>query len=279
MNPAPLIRTLALPLALLAAPALAAPAPGELPLHIEATGTAVPDIALVTLRVSGSGKDEATAKADLAERRNSLLTALDNLGVAAGDRRNVDDTTDPAMTRVDVVAPAAYPDAQDAAREAAQDAAEAAVDAADAAACSAAYKSRKRAKACMDEPKLEMSETWLVTVRKPEALAKLREMDGAGFELTSPYRPAMQYSNPAAARDAAVAKALANAREEADRYARALGYRVVRIERVSNTKPAINLPDVMGAISMMDNRETREQAFRMGSMTAGIAVDFVMVPK
>lgn len=279
MNPASLIRTLALPLALLAAPALAAPAPGEVPLHIEATGTAVPDIAVVTLRISGSGKDAAEAAADLAERRKAMLAALDKLGVAADDRRTLDAATEPSKVIVDAVAPAAYPDAQDAARAAAEDAADAAVEAAKAAACSAAYKSKKRAQACMDEPKLETSEAWLVTLRKPEALTRLREMDGGGFELTSPYRPVMQYSNPAGARDAAVAKALANAREEADRYARALGYRVVRIERVSNTKPAINLPDVMGAFGMMDNRESREQAFQQSSMTAGIAVDFVMVPK
>ncbi len=279
MNPAPLIRSLALPLALLATPALAAPAPGELPLHIEATGTAMPDIAVVTLRIDGSGKDEASAMADLAERQRMMFTALDGLGVAAGDRRNLDEAADAADRKVDVVAPAVYPGAEDAARDAARVAAAVAADAAHDATCSAIHQSKKQARECMEEPKSEVSEVWLVTLRKPEMLRRLRELDGGGFEITSPYRPAMQYSNPAAARDAAVAKALANARDEADRYARALGYRVVRIERVSNTKPAINLPDVMSAFATMDNRETREQAFQMGSMTAGIAVDFVMVPK
>lgn len=100
------------------------------------------------------------------------------------------------------------------------------------------------------------------------------------FSRTSYRTPTVIYlqRDPAQARDAAVAKAIAQARADADRYAAAMGYRVVRVVRVSNAKPALNLPDLIGFVSTIDRR-TGDSERIMATVWAGVAIDFVIAPK
>lgn len=100
------------------------------------------------------------------------------------------------------------------------------------------------------------------------------------FSRTSYSQPRVIYAqrNPAEARDEAVAKAIAQARTEADRYASAMGYKVVRITRVSNAKPVLNVPDLVQMIFNFDRR-TGDSERLMAAVWAGVAIDFVIAPK
>lgn len=100
------------------------------------------------------------------------------------------------------------------------------------------------------------------------------------FSRTSYRAPTVVYAqrDPAAARDEAVTRAIAQARIEADRYAGAMGYKVVRVVRVSNTKPVLNVPDLMQFISNVDRR-TGDSERLMATVWAGVAIDFVIAPK
>jgi hypothetical protein len=56
----------------------------------------------------------------------------------------------------------------------------------------------------------------------------------------------------------------------------------VRITRVSNAKPSLNLPDIMGLIGGMAMRgrsEREEMRAMVGATMAGAAIDFVIAPK
>lgn len=247
---------LALPLAVLALPLHAAPAPAaiEIPLHIEATAAAVPDGMMAVVRIHARGASQEAARAALDSQRKAMEAALTQLGVADSDRRKL-----PDITSIDM-SPGAM----------------AAVDAAMEASCG-----KKKCKNVKFEPPQDFTadEEWQVTLRQSDAMLYLQAQAGEQFEVIPVDGGGTFYADPAKARDGAVAKAIATARAEADRYAAALGYKVLRIERVSNTKPALNLPDIVSTFAMMDKRATREAFFQQGSMTVGVAIDFVIAPK
>jgi len=114
-----------------------------------------------------------------------------------------------------------------------------------------------------------------------DSLDRLEEVRAKAREFSSDdYRtPRVIYvqRDPVAARDEAVAKAIKNARAEADRYAAAMGYRVIRVVRVSNAKPALNLPDVFSFISSIDRTGPNDRV--TAAVWAGAAIDFVIAPK
>ena len=251
--------------AMLPVPALAAP--GEITLHIEATGEVAPDMAIVTIELSGRGGSEAEALAQLDKDRSDLLAALGKLGIGKADiemQPIEQDTTASFVVTVNTT------DTPRAAADAAEEAAEAACIAAGAKKCS--KQARKR-------PSVVKQQTLIVTVRKLDALDAVTA--SGGLESAYARRRNVRYtmSNPGAAREQAVAKAIANARAEAETYARAIGYQVVRIERVSNSKPALNLPDVVALIATIDSAANQPARLGVGSVTVGAAIDFVVAPK
>ncbi len=248
-----------LPLALMAATAqAAAPGPGEISLHIETTATAAPDAAMVVIRIEGEGATQDEARAALDVRRGAMIDTLAKLGVEEKDRLKLPETANISMVEsAEAYATVAPP--------------------CDGSKC----KRRKGQDAAVPPPRavFDANEEWQVTLRKPEAIFQLKALDGAQFRVTPVEGPGTFYADPEQARVKAIAEAIADAREEADRYAKALGYKVLRIERVSNAKPALNMPDIIGTFMMMDKRSTREAFFQQGSMTVGVAIDFVIAPK
>lgn len=249
---------LALPLAAIAAPLHAAPAPnaGEVALHIEATASAAPDGAMAVVRIEGQGASEDAARAALDAPRAELNRALGELGVADKDRIKLPQTEEVSMTQ-DVV------------------------DAAVAACAPKKCKPRKGQEPMVAPPQAQYSanEEWQIILHQPQAMARLSAIEGENLHVIPVDGPATFYADPVKAREEAIAKAIANARTEADRYAAALGYKVLRIERVSNGKPALNLPDMISTFAMLDKRAAREAFFQQGSMTVGVAIDFVIAPK
>ncbi|WP_176399701.1 SIMPL domain-containing protein [Novosphingobium sp. B 225] len=249
-----------LPLALMTATAqAAAPAPGEISLHIETTATAVPDTAFVIIRITGQGPTREEARAALDAPRAEMNRALGELGVAEKDRIKLPETVEVSMVE-SVEAVAIIPDADCGARK---------------------CKSRKGQEPMVAPPRsvFDANEEWQITMHQPQGMARLSAIEGENLRVTPVEGAGTFYSDPAKARDEAVAKAFADAREEADRYARALGYKVVRIERVSNAKPALNMPDIIGTFAMLDKRAAREAFFQQGTMAVGVAIDFVIAPK
>ncbi len=259
--PLPLLTSAALlPLALMAAPAqAAAPAPGEISLHIETTATAAPDAAMVIVRIEGQGASQDAARAALDAPRAEMNRALGDLGVTQKDRIKLPETV--AINTIESVE---------------------AVATVPAAACAPKKcKSRKGQEPTVAPPQsvFDANEEWQIILRQPQAMIRLSAIEGENLRVTPVEGAGTFYADPAKAREDAIAKAITNAREEADRYAKALGYRVVRIERVSNAKPALNMPDIIGTFMMMDKRATRDAMLQQGTMTVGVAIDFAIAPK
>lgn len=100
------------------------------------------------------------------------------------------------------------------------------------------------------------------------------------FSRTSYRTPTVIYvpRDPAQAQDEAVARGIAKARAQADRYAAAMGYKVVRIARVSNAMPGLSLPDLFGFIGQLGPR-AGDNELVIATTWAGVAIDFVIAPK
>lgn len=244
------------------APLAAQPlAAGEVALHIETTAQVPPDTAMVPINLVGTGKDEKAAAADLKQKEAELMAGLARLDIA---RSKVEFAADDEPRYAEIVA-------AETSRDAGRDAACAATEPTDAG--FAACVSDKRA--------ARTSRMATITV---EDLIKLNEVRALGG--SDDYYPLSQMQlytrDPAAAKAKAVQQAIAQARAEAETYAAAMGYRVVRITRVSNAKPSLNLPDIMGLIGGMAMRgrsEREEMRAMVGATMAGAAIDFVIAPK
>lgn len=241
-------------------------APGEIELHIEALGRIPADTAVVPLQVVGHGKEAAAAKADLANKEAAVYASLARLGIPRAKIAPGKDI-EPQYP----VAETAYGVACDAAASPADSAAAAA--AASVMGCDAV------------PPVATASRTLMVTV---EDLNKLPEVTKLATDDNYFVSQGSFYArDPAAAHTAAVAKAITSARAEAEAYAAAMGYRVVRIIRLGNTKPEINWPDLMMLAGGFDtsgspgseNAALYELRAMVAAHYAGAAVDFVIAPK
>lgn len=245
-------------------------APGEIELHIEAVGHVAPDTAIVPINLAGTGKDATAAAADLKRKEAELLASLGKLGIAR-DKAEFAKDDDPRYAEVQAVELAGN---------------EAASDAARAGACAAAAAAEPGAASITDDcagrtPETRVTRMVTIIVEDLTMLSAVTALGGGDN-----YYPGTQMSlftrDPAASKARAVSQALAAARAEADTYAAALGYRVVRITRVSNAKPALNLPDIMGligGIALRGRSEREEMRGAIGATTAGAAMDFVIAPK
>lgn len=252
------MRWMLAPLALIAGIGLAQAqplAPGEVELHIEALGTVAPDTAMVPINLVGTGPTEAAAKADLARKEKELLVGLAVLGIAKDKARFADDS-EPRY---------------------------AAVSAAVAPPMVAAHPGTAPVEPNEVPVQAEIQTMRMVTITV-EDLSKV----GSVTELSSSddYYPVTQQNlyvrDPDAARIRAAELAIASARGEADVYAAALGLRVVRMVRVSNAKPGLNLTDivaVLGGSGAFARGRREEMQMLAGGVTAAAQVDFVLAPK
>ena len=267
-------------LSLLAAPvSVEAAKPAEVELHIETTAQIGPDRAVVPIEITGSGETEAAARADLRKEEDKLMAALAAKGIDAAKvkAQGADSGKDPIT----------FAAAEDlaASEGAACAAADAAAAASDAAAAPAPRKGKSAAMAkvydaCGAALNQVASKTLLVTLDDPGKIEQLQGLSNRDGYSRTRLRPVFSQSDPAAARKKARAEALAKANAEADAYAAALGYRVVRIVRVSNAKPSINMSDMFGFIATMDDRSGRMQpSWFSATVIESVAVDYVMVAK
>ena len=86
-------------------------------------------------------------------------------------------------------------------------------------------------------------------------------------------------SDPAAARKSAREQAIAKARGEADAYAAAMGYHVVRLTQVSNVSPPFSMRDMQKIAGYADMAGNNLQpSFFASAAYATVALDFVIAP-
>lgn len=259
-------------------PTSAVAKPNEIELHIEATVQAAPDRVILPLEVIGTGESDAGAKADLQKNEAELMDGLSKLGIDQGKVRPAERDTNGAglIEFVDVGA------GDCAAGSAAAEAAAAVGDA-------GARKSSKRrnaaaqgamdAAACAASPAVTVRKTLLVEVSDFSLIPEISAQASAAAS-SGRVRPVYSQSDPIAARKKARDQAIAKARAEAEGYAEALGYKVVRIARVSNARPSINLQDVVTFFIGIDDRSNRMQpSWFASNIIESVAIDFVLAPK
>ena len=85
-------------------------------------------------------------------------------------------------------------------------------------------------------------------------------------------------SDPAAAKARAVAMAVAKAQAEAEAYAAAVHRHVGAVLRVANTKPAINLPNIMDMFLRMEGARDPAGKQAISATTAAVQVDYQLLP-
>lgn len=249
------------------AEAAKAPPPAEVILHIDANAAVPPDQAKVTIALAGKGATEAEAKADLAAKQKALGEGLGQMGIGGAAVEHGAATRDPS-TLDPIAVEAAY---------AAEDAAYAAADAA-----GPAVRAPKRKGAAQEAARpIFVTAPTTITLNdltKLDALRALGELNGTrAYQFQRGVR--FTTSNPQAARKAAREQALAKARREADEYAASLGHKVVRIARVSNSSPPINMGDIYGLFGMFDTMPERFMPSYYGATTnVSVAIDFVIAP-
>ena len=276
------------PLALTAISLLAVAAPaqadksdagGEVALHIDAEAAVPPNRAEMSVTLTGTGATKEEALSDLRAKQASLTKSLSGAGLTSTSIKSLDpvksnDITDEAVVDEVVVS------ADDAAAEAAV-----------AATCKdkgtklvnikPAPSDVKRLSCKPSMPKVAYEAVSLITVSD---LAQLEKVQAATAETGVPtYR---SYSgthyftaDPAAANKAAREQAIAKARSEADGYAAALGYHVVRVTHVSNASPPFNMRDLQKIASYADmSRNTLQPSFFASAAYATVGIDFVIAP-
>jgi uncharacterized protein YggE len=258
------------------APLAAQPlAAGEVALHIEATAQVPPDTAIVPINLVGTGQDAKAAAADLKQKEAELLAGLARLDIARSkvefaaeeDPRYAEVMAATELACADYPAPVTSVEAPIVSNPAAP-------------ASPRAVPVRAVINGC-EAQQARTSRMVTITVEDLTKLDGVRAL-GNGDDYYPLSQLQLYTRDPAAAKAKAVQQAIAQARAEADTYAAAMGYRVVRITRVSNAKPSLNLPDIMGLIGGMAMRgrsEREEMRAMVGATMAGAAIDFVIAPK
>lgn len=267
----------------------------ESELHIEARGTIQADYAIVTntFEVEGRGKPaaEATLKARLAALKANLLKSgipesAVTISTMQVNERKDDDFNGPsnrfgfAEAVVALEAPAEYGTADPEAgedefeatsAEGADSAAMAAHDAAKVAA-NERRKVRKAKKLPFWDGQFEAS-VRIDNLRLYPDVARIMSI-GNGYSPSNSVEPTFRFNNPETVHSRAVATAVAKARMEADVYAKAVGGRVVRIARTSNTETPISAAEMLNLFSAMDNRTERWKI--SANHAASVAIDFII---
>lgn len=279
----------------MSAPALAAP--GEIVLHIDGKGEVAPDIYTLTQLISAEGDSKAAAEAEMGEAWKVTQERIRTAGFdpATATLGPVSTSETPAVchsaSECDVYA--TLSDYSDSPEDAAAVAAAAAMDA-------ATYddsKPQKKKKLSKAERKAReeriarlMKPTWqaVASFDLTIAVADIPKLDASGLVDQDQTYLRMSGSpfggrgfglkDREAARKTAIERATANARAEADVYAAALGYKVVRIEKVSSATPPFSSQDFIGFFTKMASFG-KDSGGALAGETAFIGVDFVIAPK
>lgn len=260
-------------LSLLTAPiAVQAAKPREIELHIEATAQVEPDRALVPFAIKGSGETEEEARADLRKREDELRAELAKSGFESAQITvaGAEGGKDPVTTMASEYEPAC----------AASDAAAAAVEAAEARPVNNSRSKVRAVDPVCPGMVAQVTKTLLVEFKDPTKIEQFMALRGEEAYAYGRLRPIYSQSDPAAAQQKARRNALAKANAEADAYADAMGYRVVRVVRISNARPAMSLNDIIGFFVRMEDRVKRLEPSWFGAIVSeSVAIDYVIAPK
>ncbi len=240
-------------------------AKGEILLEVQANGLAASKILKVSTAcdLSAAGETRAEAEARLIEMQGEMRKAFDISGL----KSVVLDFSAPFKSGADVEY--AVPVAMEAAY-----AGDTVADAADAASPKAPYK-----------PQIRQAKRVGVSVGAMTDLDMARAVMG-DFGCFEDYqfvrRPLIETADPAAAQAEAKLKAIAAAKKQAEDYAAALGMRVVRIIRISETGA---IREFLGPETDLIMQEMRRDLNRRQPVTnevpvaVSLSVDFALGPK
>jgi uncharacterized protein YggE len=259
-------------------------------LHIEARGAVMADYAVITTELSAFGRGKPAAEAQIKAQAALLTARLLKAGVPQTaftltppvvEQRKEEEELHTgnlyAILSEEVMEAPAYgtADAEDAADESAIAAAEGA-NAAAAAADEASAAARKEALRRKARKLPWFDARFTATIRIDDlriypAVAELLNIrTGPGAESPTDFR----FKDPATVHARAVADAVAKARTEADVYAKAIGGRVTRIARISNTETPVSGPEIVNLISTLDGRKHLWKV--PATHSASVAVDYVV---
>jgi hypothetical protein len=260
-------------------PAAALAAPGEIPLHITARGVVPPDFLIMPIPLNGSGATREEAELTIKLQQEQIIKELADFGVNAGNAE-----LSPIETSL-VAAECHDSESCGAVAAAAMvDAAAAADDAEPGKKLSRKERKKREKEAVAAMAAAQWSASATLTVEMdPAKLPELRKGStlqtlggwpmAYGMGMTNMFG----FRDPAAARASAIDKAMANARTEADAYAAALGYKVVRIAGASNAPAPFAATDLVSLFGKLDG-PFRDPAM-ISSEVANVTIDFVIAPR
>jgi hypothetical protein len=197
-------------------------------------GEAAPDTADYAVTLQAVGSTPAAAQAALGEQEKRLAAQLAALGVAAEIAFT---PGEPRREEVTVTV-----------REASVEAAArrmAGIEAEARRGCGRGHRPDRRSPSASGVLRVTLRD-----LARQEAVQGVLGGGAGGFAITRAVR--LYAADPARAHQAALAQALGRARAEADAYAAALGWHILRIERVSNARPALSAADLIGTLARVD---------------------------
>jgi uncharacterized protein YggE len=120
------------------------------------------------------------------------------------------------------------------------------------------------------------SSTVEIELESIEVLQELVEASGTPYSYRSLY-PQFGFRDEAAGQARAIADAIAKARADAETYAAAMGYQVVRVVGISNEGKPLNLIDTVALVAELDGQYSRWPF--IGYRYATVRIDFALAPK
>lgn len=243
---------------------------GEIELHIEAMGQVAPDRAELDYNLRGKGETQAEADRALEAASAELRAKLRDLGIRPEAIRVTGGDAEPLP--VAEVAIAAPPPGVPPVVPVVPSAAAPAPNG------GSTVVAPMRPAPPKPRPTVWSNSRLTVTLTDMAKVAPAMALRSASGGWTTPRMGRYSSDNPAASERRAIELAFADARSKADVYAGAMGYRVVRVLRVSNAKPALNLPDTIRTIANLEGSGGRERAAMQG-MSVSIAIDYAIAPK
>jgi len=247
----------------------------ELELHIEASAQILPDRVTIPLTLIGEGKSEAASISDLEDNKNYFLKRLQRSNIVP--TKIIDDSG------LEVVA--TYPDRGSFKNQ--TDAAECEAIAASEAVPPKGFKAFRRTKNLAAGLPVRCVPSMTATRRllfELDSLAKLKPFIDALEVIPKPATRDFSFAqgNPEAALRSAREQALAKARADAEAYAGAMGYHVVRLVRVGNAGHQLSLRDFQQFFATLSDNNYLLDSFSpswFGSIiTEAVAIDYIIAP-
>ena len=212
----------------------------QVTMRIVAIGTAMPDTVILPLSIETTGKTQADAQAMNRATAVRIKTSVVAIGVEAKD------VTVTAKDGADAAANAAVSAMADVPTQTGGE--------------GMTFTSSSSMQIVFDD------------IRKLSAIQAILVAE----KTASVDAPTFITRNVRKARADAINDAIKKARDDADVYAATLGYRVVRITRISNQKASINLPD---AIQFVQSMEAGGRKLAGAPTYASVEIDYVIALK